>query len=62
MWKYHNWPAAYGDMAIRTIVPEPGEYTKAVLFTDDWVWHSNLPHQSDTMEKLMWDIVYGNRK
>jgi hypothetical protein len=49
-------------MAILTIVPEPSEYTKAVLFTDDWAGHSNLPHQSDTMEKLMGDVVYGNRK
>jgi hypothetical protein len=53
---------AYGDMAILTIVPELCEYTIVVLFIDHWVWHSNLPHQSDTPEKLMWDMVYGKRK
>lgn len=60
--KDHNWPAAYDDRAILTIVLEPGEYTKPVLFTDDEAWHSNLPYQSDTMEDLMGDVMDGIRK
>ncbi len=60
--KDHNWPAVYDDRAILTIVLEPGEYTKPVLFTDDEAWHSNLPYQSDTMEELMGDVMDGIRK
>jgi hypothetical protein len=60
--KDNNWPAAYDDRAILTIVLEPGEYTKPVLFTDDEAWHSNLPYQSDTMEDLMGDVMDGIRK
>ena len=60
--KDHNWPATYDDRAILTIVLEPGEYTKPVLFTDDEAWHSNLPYQSDTMEDLMGDVMDGIRK
>jgi hypothetical protein len=58
----HNWPAVYDDRAILTIVLEPGEYTKPVLFTDDEAWHSNLPYQSDRMEELMGDVMDGIRK
>jgi hypothetical protein len=60
--KDRNWPAVYDDRAILTIVLEPGEYTKPVLFTDDEAWHSNLPYQSDTMEELMADVMDGIRK
>ncbi len=51
--KDHNWPAVYDDMAILTMVLEPDEYTKPVLFMDDEAWHSNLPYQSDAMEEMM---------
>ena len=60
--KDHNWPAVYDDRAILTIVLEPGEYTKPVLFTDDEAWHSGLPYQTDTMEELMEDVMDGIRK
>jgi hypothetical protein len=51
----------YDDRAILTVVLEPGEYTRPILFTDDEAWHSNLPYQSDTMEVLMEDVMFGIR-
>ena len=52
----------YDDGAILTMVLEPGEYTKPMLFTNEEGWHSNLPYQNENLEKLMEDIISGIRK
>jgi hypothetical protein len=58
--KGQGWPQTYDDRAILTMVLEPGEYTKPLLFTHDEAWHStNLPYKNNILEGLMEDIISG---
>ncbi len=58
--KKQGWPQTYDDRAILTMVLEPGEYTKPLLFTHEEAWHStNFPYQNNTLEGVMEDIIFG---